>query len=277
MSFEPETWESDPERWTSPSRCWQNLLVPNPRAENLKQHLGGFTRERTPEAGWRHLDLTTYFLGNTTGNTVILLASESVIGARSGFALTVLTRTGVRIDSPVPALTRSPSFHPLSTGRPGSAFHALLRIMETGSPAGNLVGGALLPTDASSVGHQRYLVIGLIFLRPHGSLNWLTESLRHSAHRQKVLAAKLKPMIFHFDASSEQSRQAVRPDASTMNVPKMRNVTTLLYFYFFLFQIETEIWEFICSAFVSWLFLLEVVFGESLRNPIGLRSCLQNR
>lgn len=76
--------------------------------------------------------------------------------------------------------------------------------------------------------HQRYLVIGLISLRPHGSLNWLTESFQHLAQGQKVLVAKLKPVLLLLDASSEQSRQGVGPGASTMNVHKMRKVTTLL-------------------------------------------------
>lgn len=44
---DPEMWQSGPESWASPSRDWQNPLAPNPRAENLKRHLGVFTKGRT--------------------------------------------------------------------------------------------------------------------------------------------------------------------------------------------------------------------------------------
>lgn len=75
-------------------------------------------------------------------------------------------------------------------------------------------------------------------MKSHRGLNWLTERFRHPAHGRKVLAAKLKLKFSLFGASPEQSPWGVRPDASTMNVHKMRKVTTLLYFYFFCFKSE---------------------------------------
>lgn len=105
-------WESDPERWIPPSGCWQNLFVPNPRAEKLKQHRRGFTKEKTPTLSGDTLTQRHTFLEIPLERPFILLVFESVIGARSGFALfcsTVLTRgLGCLSTSPTSALTQHP-------------------------------------------------------------------------------------------------------------------------------------------------------------------------